>query len=89
MKSALHVAIENGQQEVVWLLLWVASDLPDERFPTEAAYTADRMNAQRPSESNEEDIRSLRNEQGHNAEDLAKEMGGPWNALIQMGIFSN
>ena len=86
MKSALHLAIEKGQLEVAWLLLWLASDLPDEQFPAEVIHAASGMNAQRASGTDEIDIRSLRDEQGQNAEDLAKTVGGPWNSLVQSEI---
>jgi hypothetical protein len=88
MKSGLHVAIEKGQQEVVWLLLWLASNLPDERFPLEAIHAANRIGAQRPAKTGETDIRSLQNGQGQKAEELAKVIGGHWNTLINSGIFS-
>lgn len=88
MNSGLHVALEKGQQEIVWLLLWLASDLPDEQFPLEAVCAANRICAVRPSGTGEIDIRSLRNSRGQNAKERARVIGGHWNTLIDMGIFS-
>ena len=88
MKSGLHVAIEKEQPEVVWLLLWLASDLPEEQFPLEAIHAASELNTKRLSRSSEADIRSLQNRQGQSAEELAKAIGGHWNLLINSGILS-
>jgi hypothetical protein len=86
MKSALHLAIENGQQEIVWLLLWLASDVPDDKFPEEAIRVAEGVNASRQSAGSNVDIRSLRNTQGQTAGAVANAMGGTWTALLQSGI---
>jgi hypothetical protein len=86
MKSALHLAIENSQQEIVWLLLWLASDVPDDKFPEEAIRVAEGVNASRQSAGSNVDIRSLRNTQGQTAGAVANAMGGTWTALLQSGI---
>lgn len=88
MKTGLHLAIEREQQEVVWLLLWLASDLPERQFPDEAVHAAASMNARRPDMSRETDIRSLRDAQGQTAEDVATAQGGVWTAFLHSGILT-
>jgi hypothetical protein len=82
MKNALHLAIENSQQEVVWLLLWLASYVPDDKFPEEAIHVAESVNASRQSAAYGVDIRSLRNTQGQTPRTVANAMGG---TLITLG----
>jgi hypothetical protein len=86
MKSALHLAIENGHQEVVWLLLWLASSLPYEQFPVEAIRFAESVNASRPIGASGVDIRSLRDTQGQTAGAIANAISGTWTALLQLEI---
>ena len=86
MKSALHLAIENSQQEVVWLLLWLASNLPDDQFPSEVIRMAESVNPSRQTGTGGVDIRSLRDTQGQTAGVIANIMGGAWTALLQSGI---
>lgn len=86
MKSAIHLAIENSKQEIVWLLLWLASDVPADKFPEEAIRVAESVNASRESAATGVDIRSLRNTQGQTASTVANAMGGTWTALLQSGI---
>ncbi|KAI1462574.1 hypothetical protein F4805DRAFT_1757 [Annulohypoxylon moriforme] len=84
-KSGLHLAIEKGQEEVVWLLLWIASTLPTESFPGPAVQAAQAMGIQRPSTLASEDIRALKDNQGRTAEAVAAQMGGLWTAIVQSG----
>jgi len=86
MKSALHLAIENSKQEIAWLLMWLASDVPEDKFPEEAIRVAESVNASRQSAASGVDIRSLRNTQGQTAGTVANAMGGTWTALLQSGI---
>jgi hypothetical protein len=85
-KSALHVAVENGQADVVWTLLWLASSLPDEAFPHEALGLAQSVGASRTFAQDGQDIRSLRNENGQTAADLAQQIGGQWEYFLAKGL---
>jgi hypothetical protein len=86
MKSALHLAVESGKQEIVWLLLWLASDLPDAKFPEEAIHVAESVHVSRQSTAGSVDIRSLRNAQGQTARTVANAIGESWVSLLQSGI---
>ncbi|KAG4029380.1 hypothetical protein MFRU_016g01330 [Monilinia fructicola] len=74
MKSGLHVAIEKGQEEVIWLLLWLASALPTDIFPEQITQMAGTMGVGRDT-ADGEDIRNLRDVEGHVASDLARSTG--------------
>jgi len=87
MKSAMHLAIENHQMDIVWLLLWIASDLPDYAFPEDAVRGAQAIRARRDIAGPGPDIRSLRDERGQTADDLARMMGGPWEPFVNGGFF--
>ncbi|KAI1104759.1 hypothetical protein F4804DRAFT_177061 [Jackrogersella minutella] len=84
-KSGLHLAVEKGQEEVIWLLLWLASTLPSGAFSEPAVRAAHEVGIQRPSTLASEDIRSLRDNQGRTAEAVAAQMGGFWTAIVQSG----
>ena len=84
-KTGLHVAIEKNQQEAVWLLLWLASEFPTSAFPEEVKQAAQAMGAERAT-ARGPDIRSLRDEQGRNAEDVARGMGSLWTGLLGAGV---
>ncbi|KAI2469484.1 hypothetical protein F4781DRAFT_217505 [Annulohypoxylon bovei var. microspora] len=84
-KSGLHLAVEKGQDEVVWLLLWIASTLPTGAFPGPVVQAAQAMGIQRPSTLCSEDIRALKDNQGRTAEAVAAQMGGFWTAVLQSG----
>ncbi|KAL2109384.1 hypothetical protein VUR80DRAFT_2516 [Thermomyces stellatus] len=72
-KSALHLAVEEGRVGMVWLLLWLSSSLPEGAFPDESRALAEAIGLGRLAVgSREEDIRSLRDENGDVAEVLAK-----------------
>jgi hypothetical protein len=81
MMTGLHVAIEKSKEEVVWLLLWLASDLPTNVFPGEVVQLAQLMGADRVP-SREGDIRGLRDEQERTAADTASSMGSVWANLL-------
>ncbi|OLN86347.1 hypothetical protein CCHL11_09352 [Colletotrichum chlorophyti] len=85
-KSALHVAVEKAQEEVLWLLLWIASPLPTDAFPIAARQAAEALQIVRLTNDNAEDIRALRTESGQTADDIAKGMPARWGALIEAGI---
>ncbi|KAK2625276.1 hypothetical protein QTJ16_005645 [Diplocarpon rosae] len=85
MKTGLHVAIEQSQQEAVWLLLWLASPIQSHAFPAEVIQAAETMGAERVTAEGV-DIRALRDEQGQTAEDVARGMGSEWAGLLSAGI---
>ncbi|KAI5923082.1 hypothetical protein F4810DRAFT_710843 [Camillea tinctor] len=87
MRSALHVAVEAAQEQVLWLLLWMASPLRTAAFPESARQTAAAIGLQRPETGAlHDDIRALADETGRTAEALAAEKGGPWAAVVQAGV---
>jgi hypothetical protein len=87
MKTALHLADENGHQEVVWLLLWLASELPQGAFPQEVVRSAQDIGAARDLPATRPDIRSLQDASGQAAGDLAELIAGPWVSFVMGGIF--
>ncbi|KAI0151270.1 hypothetical protein BJ166DRAFT_386676 [Pestalotiopsis sp. NC0098] len=86
-KSGLHLAVEKGQEEIVWLLLWLASPLSAEVFPPAAVEAAHAMGLQRPATAPANDIRLLQDESGRTAESVAAGMDGIWNAALEAGAF--
>lgn len=74
MRSGLHVAVEKGQEEIIWLLLWLASTLPTNVFPEQMIQMAGTMRVGRDT-ADGEDIRSLRDVEGRLASDLARSTG--------------
>ncbi|KAI0446216.1 hypothetical protein F4803DRAFT_59045 [Xylaria telfairii] len=86
MKSGLHLAIEQGKEEVVWLLLWIASPLRTDAFPGPLREIAQAMGLQRPVTPPSEDIRALKDDRGRAAEAIAEEQEGPWFALLQANM---
>ena len=86
-KSGLHLAVERGQEEIIWLLLWMASSLPSHVFPEAAVQAAQAMGIQRPGDvPPAEDIRALKDDRGRTAESVAAEMGGAvWSAVLHPG----
>lgn len=86
-RTGLHVGIMREQEEVVWLLLWLASDLAPQAFPEEVSQTAQVMGAPRDT-ARGVDIRSLVDEQGRRAEDMARSMGNTWALLLGGGVLS-
>lgn len=85
-KSALHLAVERGQEEAVWLLLYLGSPkLSLDSFPQEALAAAQSMGLSRMPAGGE-DIVSLRNEGGASAEDFARDMAPLWDRLVAAGV---
>ncbi|KAF4819067.1 hypothetical protein CGCTS75_v011801 [Colletotrichum tropicale] len=85
-KSPLHVAVEKSQEEVVWLLLWIASPLPTDLFPQSARQAAEALQIVRLTNDNAQDIRAIQNDAGQTAEDVAKGLPARWAALVDAGI---
>lgn len=86
MKSGLHLAIEQGREEVVWLLLWIASPLRTDAFPGPLREIAQAMGLRRPDTPPFDDIRALEDDSGRAAEAIAAEREGPWIALLQANV---
>lgn len=87
-KSALHVAIEKNQVEVVWLLLWLTSGVPTQAFPREFQQAAASMEVGRET-SEGTDIRGIQDENHRTGNEVARGMGGLWVTLLQAGILEN
>lgn len=86
MDSGLHAAVANGHREVAWMLLLLASDLPEMEFPALVFQEAAALGVMREEgEDSKVDIRSLKDAHGRTAEDLAKEAGVIWNGWIGNG----
>lgn len=88
MKSGLHLAVENGQEEVAWLLLWLSSTVPDGAFPEVALQAAASMAVGRLNVGADEDVRGLKDSEGRTAGELAKHIQGPWSTWLDAGIFN-
>lgn len=87
MKTGLHAALLGVQSEVVWLLLWLATDLPSQAFPEEVSRAAQVMGAVRNT-ANGADLRGLVDEQNQNSEAVARSMGDTWAQLLEGGLLN-
>lgn len=85
MNSALHAAVVNGNEGVVWLLLWLASSLDSSAFPADVVQPAIEMGILRGHMANQDDIRCLTNSEGKTAAKLAEEDGGLWARWVDAG----
>ncbi|EME81493.1 uncharacterized protein MYCFIDRAFT_122751, partial [Pseudocercospora fijiensis CIRAD86] len=85
MQSGLHAAAANGHREVAWLILLLASELPELHFPALVFQEAAALGLMRAEQDGKVDIRSLRDAQGRTAEDVAEEAGVVWNGWIGNG----
>ncbi|KAK3902237.1 hypothetical protein C8A05DRAFT_15688 [Staphylotrichum tortipilum] len=92
LRSALHVALEAGQEEAVWLLLWLGSAAKGEDFPGAVVEVARGLGLPRRGEGilagGGEDVRFVRDERGRSAEDVCLELGAPWTRLVEGGLFT-
>ena len=86
-KTALHLAVENGREEVFWLLLWLGSGLPTEVFPQEVVQVAHGVGVgeRREHVGREEDVRFVRDERGRSVREVCAEVGGRWGEYV--GLF--
>ncbi|KAK2021162.1 hypothetical protein LX32DRAFT_646680 [Colletotrichum zoysiae] len=84
--SALHLALDKEHDEIVWLLLWIASPLPTDLFPVSARQAAEALRIVRLTNDVAEDIRALRTDAGQTAEDVARTKPARWGALLDAGI---
>jgi hypothetical protein len=90
-RSALHVALEAQQEEVVWLLLWLGSAARSEDFPPAVVQVVQAMGLERRAAGSlpvEEDVRLVRDERGRTAGDVCMELGHPWTRLVEGGLFT-
>ncbi|KZZ94318.1 hypothetical protein AAL_05285 [Moelleriella libera RCEF 2490] len=88
MKSGLHLAVENQQEEIVWTLLWLSSTVPTESFPMLVRQTADGLGLGRLPAQADTDIRGLRDYQGRTAETIARQNPGALAALLDAGALA-
>lgn len=79
-RTALHVAVEAGQEMVVWLLLWVGSGVEEVWFPEVVVQMAGEMGVER-GVGDAEDVRGLRDGEGREAWEVAEGMGGVWRGV--------
>ncbi|KAK3342867.1 hypothetical protein B0H65DRAFT_527156 [Neurospora tetraspora] len=88
-KTALHLAVENGREEVFWLLLWLGSGLPTEVFPAEVVQVANGVGVgeRRAEVGAEEDVRWVRDERGRSVKEVCGEVGGRWAEMAVGGLF--
>ncbi|CRK48154.1 hypothetical protein BN1723_001411 [Verticillium longisporum] len=84
-KSGLHLAVEKGREEVLWLLLWLASSLPTESFPESAQNVAKAAHIGRLDTSGD-DIRFLQSVGGKSAYDIAQRMPDQWGVINDSGV---
>jgi len=87
-KSLLHVAIEQGHQDTFYILLFLASQLPDDAFPRSVHVATQQSGMTRPPHRPHPDIRSLRDSNGETAEDYARKQGGNLEWLAETGLFT-
>lgn len=85
MESALHIAIRHSRTEVAWLLLLLASTMPTSEFPPEVLQTAEQLQLSREEQRGKVDIRTLKDERGMTAADVATILGGIWNDWLISG----
>ncbi|PHH85482.1 hypothetical protein CDD83_347 [Cordyceps sp. RAO-2017] len=88
LKSGLHVAVDSGQEEAVWLLLWLSSTLPTGSFPQPARDLAESVGLGRLPVQAESDVRILRDSRGQTAEDVARQKARQWAAVLASGVLA-
>lgn len=85
-KTALHCALEAGQEEAVWLLLYLASPkLSLDNFPQQALGAAQGMGLDRMPPGGE-DVCAARDDEGRTPEDYARALSPRWDRLLGAGI---
>lgn len=85
MESGLHAAVANGHREVAWMLLLLASNVPEMEFPALVFQEAATLEIMREEQEGKVDIRNLKDAHGRTAEDVAREAGVVWNGWIGNG----
>lgn len=87
-RTALHVALEKGQEDAVWLLLFLGSPrLSLDNFPQQALDAAQGMGLDRmPDRGAGEDVRAARDDDGRTPEDYARALPNLWDRLVNAGV---
>jgi hypothetical protein len=85
MKSSLHVAVECGKEDVVWLLLWLGSGIATEAFPRGVRDVAEGLGLGRETAVGE-DIRGMRDSEGATAEMVATRLQSVSQSLLESKI---
>lgn len=88
MQSTLQAAVVGGNENVAWLLLYLASDLPMDQLPPILVEQAQGMGLERGDTVGKPDVRGLKDLQGRNAENIAMETQGPWMSWLGTGRLS-
>ncbi|KAL8999785.1 MAG: hypothetical protein Q9169_001458 [Polycauliona sp. 2 TL-2023] len=83
LSTGLHVAISNGREEIVWLLLFIASSLELRFFPQDVLEAARTLGAIREEQTGKVDIRILEDSHHLTAENLAQKLGGMWEPWVK------
>ncbi|KAK4176729.1 hypothetical protein QBC36DRAFT_213326 [Triangularia setosa] len=84
-KTALHLALENTQEEVFWLLLWLASGVHTSVFPEQVVQSCEGVGLpRRQTVPMKEDVRFIRDGKGKTAGDLCRELAGAWANYAEM-----
>ena len=83
MRSGLHVAIQNEQEEVVWLLLYLASGLDLDKSPGQMLMATHDSGIRPEDRRPEPDIRTLENAEGITPGLLARSMRTSWGSVLE------
>ncbi|KAK4665526.1 hypothetical protein QC763_402330 [Podospora pseudopauciseta] len=84
-KTAMHLALENEQEEVFWLLLWLESGVHTSVFPEQVMQSCEGVGLpRRGTVPQEEDVRFIKDGKGRTAGDLCRELGGAWGSYAEM-----
>ena len=83
--SGLHVAIRSNHEEAAWLLLALASALEWSQFPPAIMQAMATLGSKKSDRQGGQDIRTLKDEQGRTAMDVAHAVGGPWSEWVKSG----
>lgn len=83
--TGLHAAVLHRRFEVVWLLLFVATNLKISEFPKEFLLLASQYGVQRDYQGRSYDIRDLENKKGLKPVHIAWETPSIWSQWIASG----
>lgn len=83
MQSGLHAAVENDHREVAWLLLLLASNLPELEFPALVFQEAGSLGVMRTEQEGLVDIRTLKDREGRTAAEMAAAKDGVWHGWVE------
>ncbi|KAK0701508.1 hypothetical protein B0T21DRAFT_397479 [Apiosordaria backusii] len=83
-KTALHVALENTQEEIFWLLLWLASGVHTSVFPEQVVQSCEGVGLpRRQTVPKEEDLRFIPDGEGSTPGRYCVELGGAWKQYAE------